>query len=314
MIPTILIASNNLNIKDDCTRLCEKKEYNTVTIPSSESKLNSLFQSNLDLDAAIISSLPEDNLEMERMFREYLPNISLINIDKPNSDLGTILENAIEDTRYNRNMIYVKEQEKNIKKQLNGIYHSFFHNLSEETFRNAFSYFISRLEQKDVNTENHSLEVAFYIKALANKEHLPKEKVHLWSLAGLLHDLGKLAIPDCILKKNDKLTEKEWRVMKEHPKIGAHILSGLYMPQEVIDGVRFHHENYDGTGYLNQIKGKNIPPIAKIMRVIDTYSALTSERPHQKPKSKEESIKIMKEGKGKQFDPKYLKLLLDYLS
>ena len=116
--------------------------------------------------------------------------------------------------------------------------------------------------------------------------------------ASLLHDLGKLAIPDHILNKPGKLTDAEYTRMKEHAAIGAEILSGIEFPYPVVPIVRHHHENWNGTGYPDGIAGTAIPIGARILQVVDCYDALMSDRPYRPGMRREEALAILRERRG----------------
>src|SRR5262249_28628664 len=121
--------------------------------------------------------------------------------------------------------------------------------------------------------------------------------------AALLHDMGKLAVPEYILNKPGKLTESEFEKMKLHASVGADILSAIDFPYPVVPIVRHHHESWDGSGYPSGIKGPDIPIGARILAVVDCFDALTSDRPYRRRLSDEEALSILKERRGKMYDP-----------
>src|SRR5206468_7737563 len=121
--------------------------------------------------------------------------------------------------------------------------------------------------------------------------------------AALLHDTGKLAIPERILNKPGKLTESEFDKMKEHVDIGADILSLVEFPYPVVPIVRAHHESWDGSGYPRGMVGEDIPIGARILSVVDCFDALTSDRPYRKRLSEEAGLDILRERRGRMYDP-----------
>ena len=130
-------------------------------------------------------------------------------------------------------------------------------------------------------------------------------------IAGLLHDIGKIAVPEAILSKKDKLTSEEYEIMKSHTTRGAEILDPLTGFEEVINGVKYHHERYDGKGYPEGLKGEDIPMIAAIIAVADSFDAMTTDRPYRKGFSKQEAILEIKEYIHKQFNRKPVEALVE---
>ena len=160
------------------------------------------------------------------------------------------------------------------------------------------------IDAKDPYTKGHSTSVSRYSEALARSLNLPEEEVQRIRLGALLHDVGKIGIPENVLKKPDKLLDDEWEIMKQHPVIGA---EKVLMPNEALHEfipiVKYHHEHYDGTGYPEKLKGEEIPYAARIVSVADAYHALISDRPYRKGMSVEKACEILKMGSGIQWDP-----------
>lgn len=161
------------------------------------------------------------------------------------------------------------------------------------------------LESKDRNTHGHSQRVANYVVALAEYLGLDeKDKMNLWR-AAILHDLGKIGIPDAILNKPLSLTGEEWGVVKSHPERGEAICSRLKFAREILPIIRHHHERYDGKGYPDGLCGEEIPFLSRIVSIADTVDAITSPRSYRpQKKTMEEAIEELKRCSGTQFDPK----------
>ena len=159
------------------------------------------------------------------------------------------------------------------------------------------------IDAKDPYTKGHSTSVSRYSEALARAINLPEEEVERITLGALLHDVGKIGIPENILKKPDRLSDDEWAIMKQHPVIGA---EKVLMPNEalrdLIPIVKYHHEHIDGSGYPEHLKGDEIPLAAKIVAVADAFHALISDRPYRKGLSLDVACNILQEGAGKQWD------------
>ena len=161
----------------------------------------------------------------------------------------------------------------------------------------------SAIDAKDEYTKGHSTSVSRYAEALARALNLPEKEVERIKLGALLHDIGKIGIPESVLRKPSKLTDEEWEIMKQHPTIGA---EKVLMPNEslhdLIPIVKYHHEHWDGSGYPEKLKGEDIPLAARIVSVADAYHALISDRPYRKGMSNEKACEILKVGAGIQWD------------
>lgn len=161
----------------------------------------------------------------------------------------------------------------------------------------------SAIDAKDTYTKGHSTSVARYSEALARAINLPETEVERISLGALLHDVGKIGIPENVLKKPTHLTDEEWEIMKQHPVIGA---EKVLMPndslRDLVPIVKYHHEHWDGSGYPEQLKGEDIPFAARIVAVADAYHALISDRPYRKGLSMIKACEILKMGAGIQWD------------
>jgi len=159
------------------------------------------------------------------------------------------------------------------------------------------------VDNKDRYTRQHSEEVTQYALEIAEAMGHDPEYLRTIHISGLLHDLGKIGVPERVLKKPGKLTPDEIAVMNQHPVIGAMIVGSMPGMEEVVLGVRHHHERYDGKGYPDGLAGEKIPLIARIIAVGDVFSALTTHRPYRKAFSTAEALDIMEKGLGTQFDP-----------
>ena len=161
----------------------------------------------------------------------------------------------------------------------------------------------SAIDAKDEYTKGHSTSVSRYSEALARALNLPEKDVERIKLGALLHDIGKIGIPESVLRKPSKLTDEEWEIMKQHPTIGA---EKVLLPNEslhdLIPIVKYHHEHWDGSGYPEKLKGEDIPLAARIVAVADAYHALISDRPYRKGMSNEKACEILKIGAGIQWD------------
>ena len=159
------------------------------------------------------------------------------------------------------------------------------------------------IDAKDPYTKGHSTSVSRYSEALARAINLPEDEVQKIRLGGLLHDVGKIGIPENVLRKPGKLENDEWEIMKQHPVIGAEkVLAPNEALSHLIPIVKYHHEHIDGSGYPEGLKGDEIPLSARIVAVADTYHALISDRPYRKGMTVEKACEILQEGAGKMWD------------
>lgn len=167
------------------------------------------------------------------------------------------------------------------------------------------------IDARDHYTHKHSENVAKYAVAIASEMYLPTKEIETIREACELHDIGKIGIQDNILNKSSALTAEEWKQVKHHPTMGAQILEPLTFLNEVIDLIRQHHENYDGSGYSEGRSGNDIILGARIIHLADAFDSMRSERSYRKvPFSKEEAILEIMKNSGTQFDPKVVEAFL----
>lgn len=166
------------------------------------------------------------------------------------------------------------------------------------------------IDAKDEYTKGHSYRVAEYSSMLAAEIGYNKERVSNVKYIGLLHDIGKIGIPDSILNKPGKLNDNEYALMRKHAEIGGNILSGNNLIDGMDEGAKFHHERYDGRGYPMGLKGEDIPEVARIIGLADAYDAMTSNRVYRKRLSNEKVVEEIKRFSGMQFDPKLAEIFV----
>lgn len=172
-----------------------------------------------------------------------------------------------------------------------------------ELYLSTVHSLVAAIDAKDRYTRHHSSRVTQYALVLAEQMQLPSESVEAIRTGGLLHDVGKLGIPDYILSKPGSLTPEEYQRIQQHPALGYEILKPLSFPWEVLPVVRWHHERFDGKGYPDGLAGEEIPLVARVLAVADVYDALTSERPYRKAWTHEKAADLIRESAGTQFDP-----------
>ena len=163
------------------------------------------------------------------------------------------------------------------------------------------------IDAKDTYTKGHSLAVSNYAASLARALNLPEKDVQQIKIGALLHDVGKIGIPEDVLTKTDKLTDEEWEIMKQHPSIGvSKVLKSIDILEDLVPIVEHHHERWDGQGYPARLKGEEIPLGARIVAIADTYHALISDRPYRKGLDVSVAKKILREGAGVQWQADFV--------
>jgi hypothetical protein len=170
------------------------------------------------------------------------------------------------------------------------------------------------IEAKDPYTEGHCAATVYYAAYVARRMGLSPEEVAQTELGALFHDIGKIGIPEGILRKTGPLTIDEWAVMRTHPTIGGHLLAQVPALASIIPLVVAHHERFDGTGYPGGLAGEEIPLAARIIAVADSYHAMTSTRPYRMAMTKRAARRELRDNAGTQFDPRVVEAFIETLS
>lgn len=178
-------------------------------------------------------------------------------------------------------------------------------------FDSVVEAFARAMELREGEFLGHTHQVAEVTVNLAKvlRVPIPEQKHIRWG--AYLHDIGKIAIPDAVLKKAGPLTNNEWEMVKRHPQYAYELLSPIVYLHRAIDIPHAHHEWWDGSGYPQGLKGEEIPLAARIFAVVDVWDALTSDRPQRKAWSDAQAISYIREQSGKQFDPEITKVFMD---
>ena len=181
---------------------------------------------------------------------------------------------------------------------------------AEGTTFDVLDGLVTAIDRKDHYTKAHSIDMTNYALALTRALGCSDETYDIVRIAGLLHDVGKIGVPDNILQKPGKLTEAEYEVMKKHVTLSSLIIHGLPRLPDVLDAVACHHERWDGGGYPKGLKGEDIPQLGRIMAVADAFSAMTLDRPYRTGMSLEDALVEIERGSGTQFDPELAALFI----
>ena len=188
-----------------------------------------------------------------------------------------------------------------------------YNTMLEQSYLDSIEVLKNTVEAKDFYTKGHSNRVAEYSLLIGERLNLSDSEMRLLKIGSFFHDIGKIGIPDAILLKTDKLTKSDYEKIKEHPAIGAHILSNSSIFSDILPIVKYHHEYYNGAGYPYGLAGEEIPILARIVSVADAFDAITSKRSYRDASTIEEAKNEIKKCSGSQFDPMIAQIFIDIL-
>ena len=169
------------------------------------------------------------------------------------------------------------------------------------------------VEVRDRYTGAHMAQVGKRVARLAREFGLSEPECHMLGIAGLLHDIGKVGVPDAILQKPGRLSPQEWEMLRTHAAVGADVVSRVPALRPLAPIIRAHHEQWDGSGYPDGLRGDDIPMGARMVAVVDAYGAMTSDRPYRKGRSSETARDELRRCAGTQFDPNIVDVFLQLL-
>lgn len=184
---------------------------------------------------------------------------------------------------------------------------------NENLFLHVVESLADAIDAKDNYTNGHSGRVAVYSKEIASRYGYDEKSLEKIFMMGLLHDVGKIGVPDEVINKPGRLTDEEFACIKKHPAIGGKILGNIKEMPELAAGAKWHHERYDGRGYPEGLSGDEIPEEARIIAVADAYDAMTSNRSYRGALPQEKVRGEIEKGKGCQFDPKFADIMLQMI-
>ena len=312
---TNFLSNLNLNYKEvnsfpeSADKLINKDEFNIILIP-----LDSLNESNLNILRSIKFSNPNTGIIL--LYENENKELVLALLEKGivdhiiKSDNTLEIYSAIKNEFHKQSLIKKSESyliklkklktqhDKNIKRALD----------LEEIYDTTIENLMTALDLRDVETFGHSRTVAKYSQILAQLSGI-EDKTILDNIrkGALLHDIGKIAIPDSILKKPSNLSFNEWKKIKLHPTLGFGLIKDINSAKEIGNIILYHHERFDGHGYPRQLNKNNIPKEARIFAVADALDAITSHRPYRKEKDFQSAKREILLNSGTQFDPEIVK-------
>ncbi|MEA1913050.1 MAG: HD domain-containing protein [candidate division WOR-3 bacterium] len=294
-------------------RIYSRPQYPLVLIYGSSSLLDIdlPFMNGIAVAEKILKINPDASIVMVTGFRD-------IDIIRSSMRVGAFdyLVKPVEPAELNRILKKVKERnslleiKRNYQERLRMELEKQRKELEESVFRTIISL-AKALEAKDPYQKGHSKEVRYIALMIADELGYTSREKKALAYAALIHDIGKVGIPEAILSKPEPLTEEEYSKIKEHPVIGAEILQPSIKDKRIIDAVLYHHERFDGKGFPKGLKGKEISEFARIISLGDALSAMLSKRPYRANFDKEHIIRELTKNSGTQFDPEILEIGLN---
>jgi putative nucleotidyltransferase with HDIG domain len=312
----VLIVDDDDLVRETLHFVLEDGGYRVYAASSGAEALRLLEREPIDIVLSDIFMPGMNGFDLLRQIREVAPNTPVILI----TGYGNI-EMAREALKQGASDFITKPyniHEIPIMIERNLTRHSLLENQTRQyedavqrSFRATLDALLAALDTRDTETEGHSERVAAYTMAMAHRLKLSSEELNDIERGALLHDIGKIGVPDSILYKPGPLTPEEWEIMKQHPVIGYRMCMKVDELRSAAPIVLHHHERWDGGGYPYGLAGEAIPLGARIFAIADTLDAMTSDRPYRKALSFAEAREEIIRCAGKQFDPEMVKLFLE---
>lgn len=322
----ILVIDNDYNVINPINSLILKMGYSCSSTSNSMEGLELLKQEHFDvlIISFRLSPISGDNLISQ--IREFNKNIYIILLTDythlaPSLDIlqkFNISGYCKKGNNYDQLYLLIQNvasiiSQKNSIKTLSTSLQEINEKL-ESAYTDSIQTLLYTVEAKTPYTKGHSLRVSDYSVLIGKKLNLPENDLQILKLGGLFHDIGKIGIPDNILFKKTKLTDYEYLEIQKHPLIGVKILSNSKMYKDILPIVKYHHEKYDGSGYPLGLHSDQIPYLARIVAIADSYDAMTSQRSYRNALTINEVKQEFLNNLGLQFDPIIGQLFLNILN
>ncbi|HLV00436.1 MAG TPA: HD domain-containing phosphohydrolase [Acidobacteriota bacterium] len=328
----ILVVEDEPLIRENLAEYLRQQEYQCETAGSGKEALQKLRKQSFDLVITDIRMPGFTGVELLREISHSYPDTAVIMITAV-ADLQTAvqsmkqgaydyitkpfdLEKVMESVRSTLHTAAVRKQDHQITERLKSIVQTKSSALDLalkdlELHRSmTLEALVRALDAREHETQCHSLRVQAYTLRLAQELDFEEDQLTDLGRGALLHDIGKIGVSDSILLKPGNLTPSEWEEMRKHPAIGYEIVSGIKFLENCAQLILCHHERYDGRGYPAGLRGEQIPLEARIFAVIDTYDAITSNRPYRQALSSDHARAEIQVQSGSQFDPRIVELFL----
>ena len=322
MIPQIIVVDDDQNILKLAWNILSDAGMKVVVLKSGKQLLKHL-EDNPKPDLILLDiSMPEmDGFETYEKLRSLdekeseIPVIFLTGSEDDDAESKGLEMGAMDFIRKPmtrdvlelrvRHAVELTHLQKNLKKEVADKTREY-----KQLLLHVVGSLADSIDAKDAYTNGHSGRVAMYAREIAMRYGYDEEQQNHIYMMGLLHDVGKIGVPDEVINKTGRLTDEEFACIKKHPTIGARILGNIKEMPELSLGARYHHERYDGKGYPEGLVGDNIPEESRIIAVADAYDAMTSNRSYRGALSQEEVRNQIINGKGTQFDPVFADIML----
>jgi len=323
--PFIMVVDDDQEIRKILSSMLELEDYNVAVASGGSQALALLEEHRLDLIILDIMMPGKSGAELLPEVIARYPDTAVIMvtaITDPSAAVNCMKEGAYDyiTKPFKLNEVNLKVTQALERRRLKLKVRRYQQSLEREVkhrtreirdlFFNSITSLVYALEAKDSYTSRHSQKVTEISVAIARKMGLSEARIEKIRFGGLVHDVGKIGVKESVLNKPGKLAQKEYQHIKSHPEIGGRILGPIATDKEILQIVRHHHENYDGSGYPNGLRGKQIPLGARIVAVADAYDAMTSKRPHRGAIGFEKVRAEIKRCRASQFDPEVADALL----
>lgn len=321
----IIVVDDEQGIVDSLSIFLKRSGYSFTGVTNPLEAINLVRNEHFDLMILDFMMSPIHGDEVVEEIRKFNKDLYILLLTG-HKDLAPPLETikrldiqgyCEKSDKFDQLLLLIESGIKSIE-QMNTIKHintelSDKNNELEKAYLDTIGILRQTVEAKDPYTRGHSDRVSEFAVLIGKKMNLDEKTLHDLKIGGLFHDIGKIGIPDSILLKQSKLDDSEYSQIKNHPTIGSHILGDAKVFADVLPIVKYHHEKFDGSGYPSGLKGSDIPLIARITAVADTFDAMTSKRTYRDSLPLNVVREEIKRCSGSQFDPEIATIFLDIL-
>jgi putative two-component system response regulator len=312
---TILLVDDDQISRQGIVQILQIENYSTIQATDGSEALELLRRFNPDL---IISDLDMPNLDGIQFYKEIRDNpewvtIPFIFLAGSNSinELQMGQELGVED------FLLKPIEPDNLIRTIHGkLLRAAELEVAHigKVYLDTVKVLANAIEGRDRYTRGHVDRVTRYAKMIAHDLRWPPDHLRILELGARLHDIGKIRVPDSILNKPGPLNEEEWEIMKKHPSVGARILRGITHLQPAIPYILYHHERWDGDGYPEGLKGREIPIEARLLTIVDVFDAITTKRPYHSAQDYQEVVELFENESGKHFDPDLVPIFINIIN